>query len=154
MALRGEMPIDIRPFVPGDLRDLEIQGAQAELRHFLSLPGYADKLAAAGPAYSGLVKGRVVGACGIFEEWRGRGRCWALFSCRIPAGAWLTITRATRRVLDETQAAGMRRIEATVDAEFGPGIRWVRLLGFKVEGYAEGYSPEGWDHLLYARYRP
>jgi len=44
-----------------------------------------------------------------------------------------------------------RRLETYVDVGFAPGHRWVKMLGFEVEGYMKSFRPNGDDMVLYAR---
>src|SRR5690606_19986480 len=46
---------------------------------------------------------------------------------------------------------GVRRIQATVDAECHRAIRWIERLGFEFEGRLRSYGPDGRDHLIYGR---
>jgi len=46
-----------------------------------------------------------------------------------------------------------RRVEATVDIGFEPGVRWMKMLGFELEGYLRAYKPDGGDMLMFARVR-
>jgi len=38
-----------------------------------------------------------------------------------------------------------------VDVGFKEGHRWIKMLGFELEGYMKAYRPDGADMLLYAR---
>jgi RimJ/RimL family protein N-acetyltransferase len=46
---------------------------------------------------------------------------------------------------------GSRRYESTVDVGFKQGHRFMKMLGFEVEGYLKAYRPDGADMVLYAR---
>jgi RimJ/RimL family protein N-acetyltransferase len=54
-------------------------------------------------------------------------------------------------VVEFLDNAPYRRIEATVDVGFKQGHRWIKMLGFELEGYMRAYRPDGADMLLYAR---
>jgi RimJ/RimL family protein N-acetyltransferase len=60
------------------------------------------------------------------------------------------IDRVARRML---RNCPRRRIQATTDPEFGPGQRWLLMLGFVQEGRLRAYTPDGRDQLMYARIR-
>lgn len=145
--------ITFRTFEAADLERLALQAAQQDLRAWLSVPGRGAELAAAGPAWTGEIAGAVVGCAGFRLIWPGRATAWALIG-RIPPAEWVRVTAKVRAELAAAHAAGHRRIEATVTTGFGPGCRWVRILGFEVEGIARAYDPSGNDHFLYARIEP
>lgn len=142
--------ITFRPFGPADLERLALQEAQQDLREWLSAPGRGEELATGGPAWTGIIAGRVVGCAGIRPIWPGRATAWALIG-RIPPAEWVRVTAKVRAELRDAHAAGHRRIEATVSVGFEAGCRWVGALGFQFEGIARAYDPYGNDHYLYAR---
>ena len=80
-------------------------------------------------------------------QWENRATAFALLSDdsgpHFPA-----IHSAVVEFLDN---APYRRIEATVDVGFKQGHRWIKMLGFELEGYMKAYRPDGADMLLYAR---
>jgi hypothetical protein len=61
----------------------------------------------------------------------------------------IPLTRRIRKAMDD--AEGVRRFQMSVRADFGPGIRWAKLLGFEPEGVLSKYGPDGADHILYAK---
>ncbi len=95
--------------------------------------------------------GRVMGCAGVALYWPGRGHAWSYLSGEI--GAYFPrIHRAVKRFLD---GCFVHRIEATADADFEEGQRWLKMLGFKQETPEpmRGYRPDGGDCYLYARVR-
>jgi len=97
-------------------------------------------------SWSGIVNNKIVACAGVVEQWKGRGIAWAFLS--IEAGAHMNkIHRAVKRYLD---MADQQRIEAAVDCNFNAGIRWIEMLGFKLEGKMSKYE-FGKDYYLYAR---
>lgn len=117
----------------------------------LERPGYAQIIS--GPyTWTGMVDGNVVGIGGIQEMWPGRGLAWALMSPAINPREFVRITNKVRLVLEQAHRETFRRIEASVDVGFDNGHRWARLLGFESEGLLRKFSPEGRDHIGYARF--
>jgi len=140
--------IDVRPFEPDDIAGIVLQPMQ-------TLEGIGPGVA------RGLVgplsftarddDGEVLVCAGILELWHGRGFAWSIVSAH--AGRrMLAITGAVRRMLD---VAPFRRVECYVDAEFGPGMRWARVLGFRLETPRPmlGFFESGRDAYLWSRVR-
>lgn len=138
------------PFKPEHLAALRLQAAQASLQPLLAKREYGTALA--GPdTWTGLIDARVVGCAGILPQWPGRAIAWALLTRELTARHFLRVHHKVLDVLLGAHRRGTRRIETTVDAGFDAGHRWARALGFAPEGLMRGYSPEGRDHVLYAR---
>lgn len=138
----------IEKFTPEHLDALSLQDAQAYIGQFVT-PEYAAWLAEYGDGYTVIDGDYVVACAGVAKQWEGRGMAWALLA-KESGRCFLPLHRAVLRYLD---FAGYRRIEATVDAEFMPGHRWLMMLGFEREGRMPAYAPDGRTHDLYARIR-
>jgi hypothetical protein len=99
-------------------------------------------------AYTGMVGGSVVFCGGVIRYWDNRGEAWAIFG-RDVKQHFIGIHNAVRRFL---AVCPLRRVEATVYADFKEGHRWVRALGFRVEGERlRGFFPDGKDATLFSR---
>jgi hypothetical protein len=108
--------------------------------------GYLEKLAEAGPASTAVIGERVLACAGVaYLGWI--GTLWA-FVAQDAGAHFISLHREIRRCLMESP---VRRIEATVEADFEPGIRWLRLLNFENEGLMRAYGPHGEDHYRFAR---
>lgn len=95
--------------------------------------------------------GRVLGCAGVQLYWQGRGMAWSYLSSDI--GMFFPkVHRAVKRFMD---GCFVHRIEATADADFAEGQRWLDMLGFKRETPEPmlGYRPDGGACYLYARVR-
>jgi hypothetical protein len=148
--------LDFIPFAPEHLPMLRLQAAQAYLQPLMAKPEYGASLA--GPyAWSGLLGHAVIGCAGILPQWPGRAIAWALLTRGLTARHFLHAHHKVAAVLRAAHApvseggGGLRRIETSVDAGFDAGHRWARALGFEPEGLMRAYSPDGRDHVLYAR---
>ena len=110
----------------------------------------ADALAGAyGTAWSAFVDGVPIACAGVVEVWAGRAYAWALLADRAgPHLLWLT-----REIRFRLDSLALRRVEMAVDAGFGAGARWARMLGFVCETPepARCYLPNGRDAWLFAR---
>lgn len=103
--------------------------------------------------WTALRDGLIVGVGGLIPLWPGTGKCFAIFHGRIKPTDFLAIHRHTVSKLDIYQTAyGFKRAEMAVDCDFAKGVRWAKLLGFKVEGVMQAYV-NGRDHYLFSRIR-
>jgi uncharacterized protein YciI len=134
---------------PHHLASLQLQDAQAYFGPEMTNPEYVESLVRAGPCFAATDGSRVIGCAGVVEVWDNRAMAWALMS-RDAGRQMLTVHRLVAGFLAQ---AKWRRIEATVDAGFEAGHRWMRLLGFTLETPEpmRAYRPDGGDCFLYAR---
>lgn len=139
--------MEIVPFKPEHLETLLLQPSQKMLQPHILNKGYGEGLAAAGPAYSGVVDDAVIACMGLIPQWPGRAIAWGLIAAE--AGShFITITKAVFRTME---LHPFRRIETAVASNFEQGHRWARMLGFEREGKMRAYTPTGDDCDLYAR---
>ena len=136
----------VRPWEQEDIDRVDLQTAQEYLRG-LDLDMDMTDLSAKGLAFTGEVDGKVIGMAGVIPMWNGRAIAWALLAG--DSGKHFPhIHKAIKRFLDDVP---FNRVEATVDVGFKQGSRWVKMLGFELEGYMKAYRPNGGDSLLYAK---
>lgn len=120
------------------------------LAHFTPL--HAKALEATPYAYTIMdgANGRVLMCAGISEYWAGRGEAWAMLA----SGLGHSFVPATKMVKRFLEVCPIRRIEAAVVIDHGPGHRWAQLVGFQLEApLVRAYTPAGEDCSLYARIR-
>lgn len=140
----------IAKFKPEHLTGLALQDAQLHLSRELTTPGFGDTLAQSGFAFTALLEGRVLAVAGVLPVWENRAVAWALLA----QGAgqhFLPLHRAVHGFLKQTPFV---RVEAFVDADFGAGHRWMRMLGFVNEtphAPMRKYTPDGRDCFLFSR---
>ena len=93
-------------------------------------------------------------AAGLWLLWPGVAEAWVLFT---PAVRELTrqVVKVIRKGLEDlTIGLKLHRIQAEVRAEFVPGQKLMRVLGFNQEGPPmRKYGPDGADYLRYVRIR-
>lgn len=142
--------IEFIPFEPAHLAALRLQTAQAYLQALIARQEYGAAMCGR-HSWSGAANGEIVGSAGVIEQWPGRALCWALLGRNIRTRDFLRVHNKVGEVLVRVHREGTRRIETSVDAAFDAGHRWVRALGFAPEGLMRSYSPDGRDHVLYAR---
>lgn len=139
----------VEPFRPYHIDLLRAQGVQAAQLGEISLVplSCANLPAPPGPAVTVFDGERVIVCGGIAVKGPGRGECWALMGEGVGRHMhWLHF--AVKRFIT---AQRWQRLEAAVEEGFGPGCRWVELLGFSYEGKMPGYGLCGETYLRYAR---
>lgn len=137
----------VRPWQLGDTDKLKLQPAQEYMRGWSILSADLTDLSEAGLAWVAEHDGVVLGIAGLAPQWENRALAWALIS----DAAGPHFRKFHGAVLRFLEASDFRRIEANVDVGFKAGERWMKLLGFKYEGYLTAFRPDGADMLMYAR---
>ena len=140
-------PIRIVPFEPVHLLALEM-GA-----HERAWLGGFDLVTCAahwppGPAWSAVTDGAVLGCAGLTVE-GDTATAWAVLSDEL-RGRPMALYRAVSRRLDGL-APRYRRIRACLAADFTPGVRWLRGLGFRPVRTLPVYGPNGEPFVEYER---
>jgi hypothetical protein len=120
--------MQLLPFKPHHLEELADYGGQEWVKAF-AIGDYVERFTS-GPAFSGAVKGDIIGAAGVGRSDNRRGFAWAVLSnkARLHAAG---VHRAVKRFL--ASQTEFDRIEAYVDPEFTLAVRWVEALGFELE---------------------
>ena len=139
----------VRPWQLHDTVRIAAQPAQQYLHRIVDVRADFTELANQGLAWTAEHEGVVLAVAGVEPQWENRAIAFALIA--ESAGQFFpTIHKAVRDFLIRTP---FRRIEAAVDVGFKEGHRWIKMLGFELEGYMKAYRPDGADMLLYARVR-
>lgn len=139
----------VRPWTMGDTVKIATQPAQQYLHRIVDVRADFTELANQGLAWTAESENRILAIAGVEPQWENRAIAFALISGAAGPYFW-AIHSAVRNFLNSTP---YRRIEATVDVGFEQGHRWIKMLGFEIEGYMKAYRPDGADMLLYARVR-
>lgn len=99
--------------------------------------------------FAAVHKGDVVCIFGAMEQWRGRWQIWSVMGEN--AGRWMfQLTKMGLAFVNELEG---HRIDATVEADFKAGHRWMRMLGFAPEAVLVQYLPDGTDVVQYVQLR-
>ena len=97
---------------------------------------------------------QVVFAAGLWLLWPGVAEAWALFTPAVRELTWQVVKAIKKGLEDLTVGLKLHRIQAEVRAEFVPGQKLMRVLGFNQEGPPmRKYGPDGADYLRYVRIR-
>ena len=137
------------PFEPGHIPQFLNYGGQDHL--VLSVPPEElSQLNTHGEARTGLVDNRIVGCAGLIRMNDYRAVAWGLFQ-RTGNTDFLHIHMAIRRRL--RSALTFKRIEAFVNPLSPKAMRWIALLGFRMEQpYIPYYFADGSGAAQWAMY--
>lgn len=100
-----------------------------------------DELRAFGESFTAIDKDyNVIGCAGIIPATQYRATAWGLFQ-RTKQTDFVFVHKKTKEFLHNTKYI---RIEAYVDPGFYPAMRWIQMLGFKMErAYIPLFFPDG-----------
>lgn len=99
--------------------------------------------------YAAVHENDVVCIFGAMEQWRGRWQIWSVMGEN--SGRWMF--QLTKMGLAFVKSLEGHRIDATVEADFKAGHRWMRMLGFAPEAVLVQYLPDGTDVVQYVQLR-
>jgi len=138
--------MNVIAFEPKHVYQMKLQSHQMRLVSQMALE-YIEVLRTLGPAFSGEVDGRIIVCGGIATQFPGVGTMWACLS-QDSGPYFVRLHRCGKRLME---SLSLRRIEASTEADFAPGCRWLEMLGFQSEGRMRSYGLNGEDHIRYAR---
>lgn len=140
----------VREYRDGDEYRIKFQASQRYMSDIIADAGDDFRLTANSTGMTVLESnGEVLAMGGIIRIWEGRGQAWMFISKNVRPHM-TALHRLVKTILINSD---LRRIEATVDVGFDAGMRWMKMLGFEMEGYMKGYMPGGSDAVLFARVR-
>ena len=141
--------IGLVPFEAEHFSRMTVQEAQAWLQENVA-PAELKGLEGA-YAVTAMQDGVPLVCAGVIPQWGERAFVWSFFSDRVNGRNFPAIHRLAVQFLDSLP---FKRLEASVDVDFEPGHRWMRLLGFKIEApFQEMFQPDGKDSVGYVRIR-
>jgi len=138
----------VRKYIKGDFDKLELQAAQRCGNELDNLK--IDDISETTDIWVGEHEGKIIAMGGVVEIWNNRGEAWMLISKHAKFSLMLSVHKEVANYL---KRSNYRRIESTVDVGFKQGHRWMKMLGFELEGYLKAYRPDGKDMILFARVR-
>jgi hypothetical protein len=133
------------PYNPAHIQTLAVDVA----------PEHATALTA-GPAFTVLQDGAIVGCVGAVRRWEGNFLGWSLFDRnQVASDTWPIILGGVRTELVEPLAkTGRARIAFTVPSSDAQGCELAYSLGLNVEALMPSYGPDGVDHFLFTQILP
>lgn len=136
--------MDVIPFRREHLKGFKPQPRQAGV---LNAP--AHQLAELEKSYSFSVfkDGECLAIGGFVEQWAGRWLAW----CALSRTSGKDLVALTRVALRHLATLKHQRVEASVEADFEEGHRWLTFLGFECDAPLMREYVPGQDHALYSR---
>ncbi len=104
-----------------------------------------------GKCITGLVDGNIVGCGGLDVMWPGVAEVWVMLSYEVdkfPMRAYEVIAEGLKELIEDND---LWRVQAYGRVDFPEAHTLFRHLGFKVEGKARKYNPDGTDSISYAK---
>lgn len=135
------------PFKAEHLDMIDLQDHQAGFSQQIADKSYGVSLERGSDSFTFVDDLKIIACCGIVTQWENRAVAWALMS-RDAGKCMRGIVRAIDNYL---KLKRIRRVEAFTTCDFKPGVRMLQILGFRCEGMAEKYTPDGHDCYLFAR---
>lgn len=127
------------PFEPDHIHKFFNYGGQDHLVSAFSVQDLED-LRSKGEAFTAMKDDRVLGCGGLQRANNFRATAWGLFQRTTPTD-FLFVHRA---ICNGIKTSHYKRIEAYVDPKMYPAMRWIEMLGFKLERpYIPFFFPDG-----------
>ncbi len=115
-----------------------------------SLEELAQQTEEDGLSITGYVNNEIVGCGGIRKMWDGVGEVWLMLSPQTslyPIRTYECIKEGLQKLIDDNDLV---RLQAWGRVGFAKSHTLFKHLGFKPEGIARKYTPDGVDCILYA----
>lgn len=142
------MTIELVPFSPAHITMLKNFGGQDDILAEVSIEEIKKVTSQQDNFNFTLMRdGIPLGCGGTVNATKLRGVAWAILQKTEPKDFFM-IDRAMRWGM---KASGLKRIEAYVDPRFDAALRWMKLLGFRLEHpYLPYYFTDGSGAMLWA----
>ncbi len=143
----------VRPFLAEDMLSIIDDGTKENgLKYYGSgtLEELAKQTEDDGLSITGIVNDKIVGCGGIRKLWDGVGEVWLMLSpvtSLYPIRTYECIRDGFEQLIEENDFV---RLQAWGRVGFAKAHTLFRHLGFKPEGIARKYTPDGVDCILYA----
>lgn len=145
----SENSLTIEPFEARHVAELELRAPHLEMMSGIDLGTWAQ-LVAKGLAFTiREPNGEILACAGVTPLWRGVGEVWLVGSPMMPAYGFPLARLMVRTIRGLRTLGKFNRLQAVVRRDFGVGHRFIKTLGFKIEGLMERYGPEGADYVRY-----
>lgn len=138
--------VKVEIFRAEHVEELELQEEQRALQPFL-VPDHIERLAAAGPAYTARIGGKVALCGGLIDVDDREAHVWSMVA-HWAGPHMFALHRAVGRFMG---VYSHLNLTATVDCDFERGCRWLELFGFHRGEVLPTFSPDGRPHFLYSR---
>jgi hypothetical protein len=107
-----------------------------------------------GPSWVIVADGTPIVVAGFDQIRPGVWQDWLLSTPAAWDKYWRSVTKISRRVMDEMLQQGAHRLQCVSLASRIHAHRWYRPLGLEREGLLRAYGVNGEDAVMYSRLRP
>jgi len=139
--------LEIRKLQDGDLEYVRANPYEDAVKVYPKFPPSPD-------SWTCVFDGEIVAVGGIVDYWSGVGEMWLMLTkqARKHDIFGLIAFGAIEKKMNElVKSHKLRRVEASVRADFPKAIKFIKALGFQYEGRKRKYTPDGKDLFIYAR---
>jgi hypothetical protein len=146
----------VRPFVAEDMTVIINGGIKEKNIEYYgtgTLEELAQQTEQDGLSMTGIVNDEIVGCGGIRKLWPGVGETWLMLSPEVnkyPIRTYECIKEGFEKLIGDNDFV---RLQAWGRIGFTKAHTLFKHLGFKPEGIARKYTPDGVDCILYAKVR-
>jgi hypothetical protein len=101
--------------------------------------------------FSGFCDDKLIGCAGVRTIWDGVGEAWVLASQEVykhPKSVFKNVRDYLDKIIKEQ---GFWRVQAHVRTDNSMGIKFAKMLGFKIEGKMQGFNPDKTDAYLFSK---
>ncbi len=151
--IKTETYTGIRPFRAEDMMTIINEGTKEQgIKYYGAgtLEELAQQTEDDGLSITGIVNDEIVGCGGIRKLWDGVGEVWLMLSPKTalyPTKTYECIREGLQKLIDENDFV---RLQAWGRIGFAKAHTLFKHLGFKAEGIARKYTPDGVDCILYS----
>lgn len=142
--------MQIIPFKIEDALSLDVRPHEDKIKDHADFEKWA-KLNEESTGFSGFCDDKLIGCAGIRTIWDGVGEAWVLASQGVykhPKSVFKNVRDYLDKIIKEQ---GLWRVQAHVRTDNLMGIKFIQMLGFKIEGKAVKFNPDKTDAYLFAR---
>lgn len=146
------MKIDLVTYEPAHCHDiLDFNAKKGQPRGRIDWEKVASSWHTAGPAYTLMVDGKIMGSAGLVIIDDKKAEAWLMFSMRFYKHKTLALRILIKEFKKLIAEHKFTRVQAVVPTTFFKGQRFVEWLGFQKEGVLRKYGPENEDMIMYSK---
>ena len=120
-------------------------------RPAIEISQFMDEVVVQDLCFTGIINEEIVACGGIYPMWDGVGEAWFIGS-KLVYKHPILITKTIRQYLNKLMnIKNFHRVQAYVKQDWEQAKRWIELVGMQKEGMVRKFSPDGRDHILYAK---
>lgn len=140
---------ELRKYEPSDALEIKGRTNEKAADKLDDFDRAAESHAVCGPAFTGVLDGRIVGCGGVTLKHAGVGEAWMLCVDDIEQLGSIDPKRARDLLYLMTDEYKLHRLQAPIRADFPAGVSYARWIGFEYEATLKQYHPDKCDALMH-----